>query len=146
MSMANSSNELPAACCSFLPGLAYFFPWTPFTFWWYLLHRAISGVGEAAFQCIVPPYIEDIAPPGSKAMWLGCFYTAIPCGTAIGFVYGSLLAPPPPDSIGWGWAYLIEAITMAPCAVLIAWLPKPDGGQKESAEKTPRHGGDRSTP
>ena len=108
-------------------GLAYFLrPWTPFAFYWYLLHRALSGVGEAAFQCIVPPYIEDIAPPGSKALWLGCFYTAIPCGTAFGFVYGSLLAPGPPESIGWGWAYLFEAIAMAPCAILVAWLPKPD--------------------
>ena len=107
-------------------GLAYFFPRDPFAFWWYLIHRAISGVGEAAFQCIVPTYIEDIAPAGSKAMWLSIFYIAIPCGTAIGFVYGVLLAPPPPQSIGWGWAYLIEAIAMAPCAVGIAWLPRAD--------------------
>ena len=114
-------------------GLAYFFPWTPFAFWWYLLHRAISGVGEAAFQCIVPPYIEDISPPGSKAMWLGIFYTAIPCGTAIGFVYGSLLAPSPPESIGWGWAYLLEGIVMAPCAVAIAWLPKPEAIMRRRA-------------
>ena len=53
---------------------------------------ATLGVGEAAFQCIVPPYVEDFAPPGAKTLWLGVFFTAIPTGTALGFVYGAAVA------------------------------------------------------
>jgi MFS family permease len=104
-------------------GLAYFMPRVRFAFWWFAACRALSGVGEATFQVIVPPYIEELAPPGKKSLWLGIFYTAIPTGTAFGFFYGSLLAPRPPESIGWGWAYLIEAILMAPCAAAMIHLP-----------------------
>ena len=40
----------------------------PATFYFFLFARALSGVGEAAFQCIVPPYVEDFAPPGAKTV------------------------------------------------------------------------------
>ena len=104
-------------------GLCYWGGDTPLTFWLFLLARAVSGVGEAAFQTIVPPYIEDFAPPGSRGLWLALYYIAIPTGTAIGFGYGALLAPAPPESTGWGAAYLFEALAMLPCVVLVRWLP-----------------------
>ena len=107
-----------------ISGLAYWLPETKGTFYIFLFARAISGVGEAAFQCIVPAYIEDFAPPDQRAMWLAILYSAIPVGSAIGFGYGGVLAPAPPTSIGWGWAYLIEAALMLPCAILMAWLPQ----------------------
>ena len=52
----------------------------PSSYWFLVLCRAASGVGEAAFQCIVPPYIEDFAPVASKSLWLSVFFTAIPVG------------------------------------------------------------------
>ena len=107
-------------------GVAYYLPRDRFGFWWFFCFRALSGVGEAAFQCIIPPYVEDFAPPGKKSLWLGAFYTAIPCGTALGYLYGSILAPSPPRSIGWGWAYVIEGFAMLPCAIAMAWLPPAD--------------------
>lgn len=39
-----------------------------------LLSRMLSGVGEASFQCIVPPYIDDNAPPAKRGLWLSFFY------------------------------------------------------------------------
>ena len=67
-----------------LSGLAQWLADGPATFYFFLFARALSGVGEAAFQCIVPPYVEDFAPPGAKTLWLGVFFTAIPTGTALG--------------------------------------------------------------
>ena len=103
----------------FLSGVAYFLERDRPTFWLFLLSRAVSGVGEAAFQCIVPPYIDDFSPRGSKALWLGIFYTAIPVGTSLGFGHGAVVA----GSIGWGYAYVLEAILIAPCALAMSHLP-----------------------
>ena len=52
----------------------------PRSYWFLVLCRALSGVGEASFQCIIPPYIEDFAPAESKSLWLSVFFTAIPVG------------------------------------------------------------------
>ena len=118
-----------------LSGLAYWLPKAPGTFYMFLFARAISGVGEAAFQCIVPAYIEDLAPPGQRAMWLAILYSGIPVGSALGFGYGGVLAPAPPKSIGWGWAYLLEALLMLPCAIGMAWLPTAATLRRRRAQK-----------
>ncbi|EOD28199.1 hypothetical protein EMIHUDRAFT_456983 [Emiliania huxleyi CCMP1516] len=102
-----------------LSGLAYFAGDAPGAFLLFLAGRALSGVGEAAFQCIVPPYVEDFAPAAYKGLCLALFYTAIPVGTAIGYEFGALLAEGP----GWGWAFLLEAAAMAPFAALAFRLP-----------------------
>ncbi len=40
-----------------------------------LLARAITGVGEASFLSIAPPFIDRIAPPNAKSTWMGtCIY------------------------------------------------------------------------
>jgi len=101
-----------------LSGFSYWLPRSPSAYWCFIGARALSGVGEAAFQCIVPAYIEDFAPPESRALWLATLYASIPVGSAIGFGYGAAVAP-----IGWGWAYLIEVAIMLPCAISFAWLP-----------------------
>jgi MFS family permease len=45
-----------------------------------LIGRMLSGVGEASFVCIVPPWITKHSPPGQKGIWLSIFYTALPVG------------------------------------------------------------------
>mmetsp|Transcript_7977 Transcript_7977/g.28461 ORF Transcript_7977/g.28461 Transcript_7977/m.28461 type:complete len:541 (-) Transcript_7977:64-1686(-) len=60
--------------------------------WVMIAARVISGVGEASFQCIVPPYIDDHAPPAKRGLWLAIFFMAIPVGSAIGFGYGAAMA------------------------------------------------------
>lgn len=60
--------------------------------WVMIMARVISGVGEASFQCIVPPYIDDHAPPAKRGLWLAIFFMAIPVGSAIGFGYGAAMA------------------------------------------------------
>eukprot|EP00616_Rhizochromulina_sp_CCMP1243_P000865 CAMPEP_0118965690 /NCGR_PEP_ID=MMETSP1173-20130426/3225_1 /TAXON_ID=1034831 /ORGANISM="Rhizochromulina marina cf, Strain CCMP1243" /LENGTH=539 /DNA_ID=CAMNT_0006914349 /DNA_START=197 /DNA_END=1817 /DNA_ORIENTATION=+ len=75
--------------------------------------RMVSGVGEASFQVVAAPYIQDNA--GEKqGLWLGLFYTAIPFGTCIGYGYGALLAASP---AGWPMAFFLEALLMMPLAI-----------------------------
>lgn len=102
-----------------MSGSAYYMPDSAGTFWFFIFARSLSGVGEGAFQCIVPPYIEDFAPASSRSVWLSLFYTAVPTGTAVGYLYGALMA----GTTGWGCAYFLEALLMLPFAVLSVNLP-----------------------
>ena len=92
-------------------GLSYWFD----SYLFLLLSRMLSGCGEASFQCSVPPWIQITAEEGSKAKWISLFYTAIPVGTAIGYVYSSLVS----SSIGWPWAFILEAVAMAPFVLFL---------------------------
>ena len=58
------------------------------TYWMLILGRAITGVGEASFCPLAPPYILDVAPKEKKVFWLSLFQIALPVGTAIGFIVG----------------------------------------------------------
>lgn len=50
--------------------------------------RAVVGVGEASYVTIAPTIIDEVAPPGRKGRWLSIFYTAIPVGSALGYLTG----------------------------------------------------------
>ena len=89
-------------------------------FWVLLLARCFSGVGEASFQTVVPPFIEDNAPPKSRGLYLSLFYVAIPVGTALGYGLGGV-AP-------WRWAFIGEALPMLLLLPLLWVLP--DGRSK----------------
>ena len=118
----------------FLSGLAKLLN----SFWLLLFARALSGVGEASFQVIAPPFIDDYAPPGDKVLWLSIFFTAIPVGSALGYGFGSAVAN---SSLGWGWAFWIEGMLMVPFMLLCFKLPyrlvmpgcDPPGGAKFTA-------------
>lgn len=78
-----------------------------------LLARMISGVGEAAFQISIPPWISKYAPPNQRGIFLSLFFTASPVGTAIGFAYAASIA----TTIGWRYCFFIEA------AVMLVFIP-----------------------
>jgi MFS family permease len=50
--------------------------------------RALVGVGEASYVTIAPTIIDDVAPPDRRGRWLAIFYTAIPVGSALGYLTG----------------------------------------------------------
>ena len=84
-----------------------------------LIARAVSGVGEASFQCIGPPFIDDYAPKAQKGVWLAVFYSAIPCGTALGFVWAGEIA----KALSWEYAFIIECPIMLPIAIMCFFIP-----------------------
>lgn len=83
-----------------------------------LFARMLSGVGEASYQCTIPPWIQTFAPPASRGTWMAIFYTAISVGTAVGYTYGAYVA----GSIGWQWAFFIEGIAIAPFLLLLSYI------------------------
>jgi len=50
--------------------------------------RAFVGVGEASYATIAPTIIDDLAPPLRKGRWLAIFYSALPVGSALGYIVG----------------------------------------------------------
>ncbi len=56
--------------------------------WSLLAARAVVGVGEASYATIAPTLIDDVAPPEKKGRWMAIFYSAIPIGSALGYVLG----------------------------------------------------------
>jgi MFS family permease len=89
--------------------------------------RMLSGVGEAALQCSVPPWIQDVAPSDSKGTWLSLFLMAIPVGTALGYTYGAFIA----NSIGWQWAFFIEGLAMFSFVLVMYRIAAADTGDTD---------------
>ena len=83
-----------------------------------IIGRVLSGVGEASFQCCIPPWIEINASPETKATWLSLFYTAIPVGTALGFIYSAFIT----SSLGWQFAFLIQSLIMFPFVTFFYYI------------------------
>ena len=84
-----------------------------------VLCRTLVGVGEGAFVCVAPPFIDDRAPPGRKTLWLGLYYMCIPAGVAFGYVYGGIVGP----RLGWRFAFLIQSAVMAPLVAFFCLAP-----------------------
>jgi MFS transporter, Spinster family, sphingosine-1-phosphate transporter len=86
-----------------------------------LFGRVLSGVGESSFQCCIPPWIATNSNESSKSIWLAIFNTAIPVGTAIGYIYSSIIS----TTIGWQWTFFLEAILICPFLLfLFSILPR----------------------
>ena len=83
-----------------------------------LFGRVLSGVGESSFQCCIPPWIATNSNEETKSIWLAIFNTAIPVGTALGYVYSSLIS----TSIGWQWCFFIESIIIFPFLIFIFFI------------------------
>jgi MFS transporter, Spinster family, sphingosine-1-phosphate transporter len=71
----------------------------------------LTCVSHAACRCLAPPFIDDYAPDNLRGAWLALFYSAIPIGQAVGFVFGGKMNS---SSLGWRGAFLLESFAMAP--------------------------------
>jgi MFS family permease len=56
------------------------------------LSRCFVGVGEAAYGPAAPTIISDLFPLHRRGLVIACFYSAIPVGTALGFMFGGQVA------------------------------------------------------
>ena len=74
------------------------------------------GLGEASFINLAAPFINAVAPRERRSAWLAIFYATIPVGIALGYAYGGLVTGQ--LGLSWRWALAIQAIIMAPFAVV----------------------------
>lgn len=76
--------------------------------------RMATGVGEASFLCLAPPFIDRAAPPAKRSLWLSIFYVAIPLGYAFGSIVAGEWIEAKVFSVQWQWrhVFLAEAVVM----------------------------------
>lgn len=118
-------------CAVFMSGLSYFAD----SFTMLLIGRILSGVAEASFHVVAPPMFQDRGGKNA-ALWLSIYLTAIPLGTAFGYVFGSEVANNP--NLGWYWAFLIEGCIAIPIFLfqLIVIKDNKNGGIFSPYDKT----------
>ena len=73
-----------------------------FNFETLVLARLLIGAGEASFSALVPAFLKDSLPDSVKLnRSLAIFYTAIPAGTALGYIVGGWIT----RDFGWQTAF-----------------------------------------
>ena len=81
--------------------------------------RLFSGVGEAAFQIVVPAFIDDYSPKDLVGSSMSILYMAIPVGTAIGYTLSGYIA----EHYSWRIMYMITAPLMVPFLIILLFYP-----------------------
>ncbi|CAH1116879.1 unnamed protein product [Phaedon cochleariae] len=107
-------------------------------FWWFMLFRAMVGVGEASYSTIAPTIISDYFIGDVRSKMLALFYFAIPVGSGMGYIVGSETA----KAVGqWQWALRVTpALGLVAVLLIVFVLEDPERGQSECSghiEATP---------
>lgn len=84
------------------------------TFTLLLITRCFVGIGEAGYGPAAPAIISDLYPPERRGAVLSWFYMAIPVGSALGYVFGGLVA----GKLGWRWPFFL---VVPPGLLLAIW-------------------------
>ncbi|MFO0661951.1 MAG: MFS transporter [Polyangiaceae bacterium] len=91
------------------------------TFWPMWGTRTFVGVGEASYASLSPTVLDDITPPTLKGRILAIFYSAIPIGSALGYLLGGYLE----KALDWRWAFFIAGAPGAVLALLCLAIEEP---------------------
>jgi predicted MFS family arabinose efflux permease len=93
--------------------------------------RAGVGVGEAAYGTISPAMLADSFPKTQRGRVFAIFFSAIPIGTALGYVVGGLVD----RHFGWRAAFFVAGVPGLLLALMAFLLQDPPrGGQDPDAE------------
>jgi MFS family permease len=65
--------------------------------------RIFVGIGEAGYGPAAPTLLSDFFPIETRGRVMAIFYTAIPVGSALGYVIGGLIGA----NLGWRWAFYL---------------------------------------
>ena len=98
-------------CASIASGLAP-------NYWVLLVARMLSGVGEAAFQIVIPAYINEVSPKEKLGSSMALLYAAISIGTAIGFMLSGWVS----KYYSWRLLYLCVAPLMLPAIIILYFV------------------------
>src|SRR5215469_6117943 len=67
--------------------------------------RLCVGIGEGGYGPAAPTILSDLFPIETRGRVMAVFYTAIPVGSALGYVIGGLIGA----HLGWRWAFYLVA-------------------------------------
>jgi MFS family permease len=99
--------------------------------------RAVIGVGEASYTVVTPSLLSDFYPTSRRGWALAIFYSAIPMGSAMGYVLGGQIA----KHFGWRYAFFAAGLPGLALALLLLFFRDPPRGvQDERARAKERDG------
>jgi predicted MFS family arabinose efflux permease len=97
-------------------------------FKWFIVFRAMVGIGEASYSTIAPTLISDMFVHNMRSKMLAFFYFAIPVGSGLGYIVGSETA----RAMGaWQWSLRVTPILGLIAVILILFIEEPARGQSE---------------
>jgi MFS transporter, Spinster family, sphingosine-1-phosphate transporter len=91
--------------------------------------RAAVGVGEAAYVTIAPSLLSDYFPVRQRGRVMAIFFSAIPVGSALGYVVGGLVD----KHYGWRAAFFVAGTPGLLLAALCLLLRDPPRGIQDRA-------------
>jgi MFS family permease len=98
-----------------------------------LLTRGFVGIGEAVYGPVAPSVLSDLYPVDRRGRVMAWFYMAIPLGSALGYLFGGLIASSP---LGWRWAFYLVVGPGVLLGILCFLMREPPVGQADAAVPT----------
>lgn len=93
----------------------------------FFISRMLVGVGEASYSTIAPTIIADLFEPEKRKLGLSIFYFAIPIGSGLGFLMGTLAL----DLGDWRWIFRITPAIGLIATLFLLFLREPVRGQSD---------------
>jgi MFS family permease len=93
-----------------------------------LAARASVGVGEAAYVTIAPSLLSDYFPVRLRGRVMAIFFSAIPVGSALGYIVGGLVD----KHYGWRMAFFVAGVPGLALAALCLLLRDPPRGAQDT--------------
>lgn len=96
--------------------------------------RIFVGIGEGGYGPAAPTILSDLFPIETRGRVMAIFYTAIPVGSALGYVIGGLIGA----HLGWRWAFYLVAPPGLLLGLLCFWQRDPRVTAHHLVQKSPR--------
>ena len=96
--------------------------------------RIFVGIGEGGYGPAAPTILSDLFPIERRGRVMAIFYTAIPVGSALGYVIGGLVGA----NLGWRWAFYLVTPPGLLLGLLCFWQRDPRVAAHHLLQKSPR--------
>jgi len=96
--------------------------------------RIFVGIGEGGYGPAAPTILSDLFPIERRGRIMAIFYTAIPVGSALGYVIGGLVGA----HLGWRWAFYLVTPPGLLLGLLCFWQRDPRVAAYHLVQESPR--------
>jgi MFS transporter, Spinster family, sphingosine-1-phosphate transporter len=96
--------------------------------------RICVGIGEGGYGPAAPTILSDLFPIETRGRVMAIFCTAIPVGSALGYVIGGLIGA----HLGWRWAFYLVAPPGLLLGLLSFWQRDPRVTAHHLIQESPR--------
>ncbi len=96
--------------------------------------RICVGIGEGGYGPAAPTILSDLFPIERRGRIMAIFYTAIPVGSALGYVIGGLIGA----HLGWRWAFYLVTPPGLLLGLLCFWQRDPRVAAHHLMQESPR--------